>query len=225
MPAVKSCISSRGVVLVRRHAGDRLAPVVQHVQVAAHRGIERDVPHQVAIVAERAVHQHALIGDDRAGVVDVDRRHDPDLVQCPCHALAQLIGAGQREVHEVFLRHLDRLVEQRVGIDRHRRRELIVQERIDAVRHERRRRHRASVPRSRCAGNGMRRASRHRSAARAPRGSPYLERSRALATGVVGGDLVEVGRTVDARWCRRMAGRPRRARAPRVACRFDCVPR
>ena len=80
------------VVLVGRHAGHRLAAVVQHVQVPAHRGVQRDRPHQVAVVAEGAVHQQAVVRDEGVGRVDFNPRHHPDLVKRPRDTLTKLIG-------------------------------------------------------------------------------------------------------------------------------------
>ena len=55
-------------------------------------------------------------------------------MQRPRHALAELILPGQRKRHELLLRRLDRLVEQRVRILRARRTELFVEERVGAER-------------------------------------------------------------------------------------------
>ena len=46
--------------------------------------------------------------------------------------MPQLIRTGERQTHEVLLRHLDRLVEQGVGIDRRRRGKLLLEERRSA---------------------------------------------------------------------------------------------
>ena len=52
---------------------ERLLPVVEHVQVAAHGGVHRDGAHQVAVVPERAVHHDPVVGDDGPRVGDLDR--------------------------------------------------------------------------------------------------------------------------------------------------------
>ena len=96
MPVVKSCMSSRGVVLVGDLACGGLV-AVEHVEIAAHRGGEGDVIHDGGEVGEGIFCQDVLIGRDRAGVDGVGG-DDEDLRESEGDALAKLVWAGEHRL-------------------------------------------------------------------------------------------------------------------------------
>ncbi len=205
------------VVLVRLHGRRRLV-VVDHVEVVAHRRMERHALDQLAIVDERVVEQHLLVVANAVRRLDVDRRDHEDLRVRERDPLPQLVRAGQRVAIELRLHRERRVVVANAGRRRgartadrtvrvdvrdrriagRRRRELSVDPGRDALRlHRRDRRRRRSErrlveqPRDVARGRRRHRRGRRRRRRRARgdrRRGARVAPTAATASGEQGGD-------------------------------------
>ena len=71
-----------------------------HVEIAAHGGIEGDLPDEIAVIAERVIPKDTPVRRERIGIIHVEIGHDPDLTESEGDALAKLIGTLHRVLEE-----------------------------------------------------------------------------------------------------------------------------
>jgi hypothetical protein len=94
------------IILIGLGAGGSIGlRVVRHIEVITHRRAQRDILKKGAKVGERIGEQHVLIGGHSIRFIDLNIGDDENLLECECHALAQLIRTGQR-VNEELALHL-----------------------------------------------------------------------------------------------------------------------